>query len=108
MSSYIPHSKLSPFEIAKSQLLSQSSSRFSELLSQQTIEKAFDNANATFGTEDDAIFTPTITLWGFLSQMLFKGEQRSCVAAVARIAVLLSLLKRNPAVVTLLLIVVHD
>jgi len=96
MSSYIPNSNSSPFEIAKSQLLSQSPSQFNELLSQQTIEKSFDDANATFATEDDAIFTPTITLWGFLSQMLFKGEQRSCIAAVARIAVLLVALKKTP------------
>jgi len=30
------------------------------------------------------------TLWAFLSQVLFKGEQRSCIAAVARVIVLLA------------------
>lgn len=41
-------------------------------------------------TEDDeaAIYTPAVVLWAFLSQALFKGEQRSCLAAVARIRAL--------------------
>ena len=34
------------------------------------------------------VYTPAVTLWAFLSQMLFTGAQRSCVAAVARVSVL--------------------
>ena len=39
--------------------------------------------------EDDEVYTPPVTLWAFLSQVLFKGEQRSCAAAVGRVVVLL-------------------
>ena len=34
------------------------------------------------------VYTPAITLWGLLSQVFFKAEQRSCLAAVVRIAAL--------------------
>ncbi len=46
--------------------------------------------------EEDAVYTPPVTLWAFLSQMLHKAEQRSCVAAVARVVVLLLSLGRKP------------
>lgn len=92
MSFYNASQQPSPFEMAHSQLLSQNGLQFSELLPEQAIQEAFDKTDANENDdegEDDIIFTPAITLWGFLSQMLFKQEQRSCVAAVARIAVLL-------------------
>ena len=69
---------------------------FADVLSEQTIEKAFDDEDATFAEDEDAVFTPAITLWAFLSQVLFKDEHRSCVAAVARVAVLLVALERGP------------
>ena len=97
MSFYNASLQPSPFEMAHSQLLSQNGLRFSELLPEQAIQEAFDKTDANENDdEDDIIFTPAITLWGFLSQMLFKQEQRSCVAAVARIAVLLIALQREP------------
>ena len=46
--------------------------------------------------EEDAVYTPPVTLWAFLSQMLHKSEQRSCTAAVARVVVLLVALGREP------------
>ena len=45
--------------------------------------------------EDDVVYTPAVTLWAFLSQMLFADEQRSCLAAVARVAVLWAVLGRE-------------
>ena len=69
---------------------------FADVLSEQAIEKAFDNEDATFAEDQDAVFTPAVTLWAFLSQVLFKDEHRSCVAAVARVAVLLTVLSRGP------------
>jgi hypothetical protein len=41
-------------------------------------------------SEDDEVFTPWITLWAFLSQVMHKEELRSCLAAVSRIGVLLA------------------
>ena len=69
---------------------------FADVLPEQAIEKAFDDEDAMFAEEEDAIFTPAVTLWAFLSQVLFKDEHRSCVAAVARVAVLLVALERGP------------
>ena len=100
MSLYNASQQPSPFEMAHSQLLSQNGLRFSELLPEQALQDAFDKTGANDAAneddDDDIIFTPAITLWGFLSQMLFKQEQRSCVAAVARIAVLLIAIGREP------------
>ena len=54
---------------------------FADVLPEQSIEKAFDDEDATFAEDEDARFTPAVTLWAFLSQVLFKDEHRSCVAA---------------------------
>ena len=40
------------------------------------------------------MFTPALTLWAFLSQVL--GENKSCRAAVLRVLVLLVALERRP------------
>lgn len=69
---------------------------FADALSEEAIRKAFDDENASFADDQEAVYTPAITLWAFLSQVLFKGEQRSCVAAVARVVVLLAVLERSP------------
>jgi hypothetical protein len=69
---------------------------FADVLPEGAIQKAFDDEDASFAEDEDAVYTPAITLWAFLSQVLFKGEQRSCVAAVARVVVLLVALERGP------------
>ena len=68
---------------------------FADALPEEAIQKAFDQEGVSFGNDEDAVYTPAITLWAFLSQVLFKEEHRSCVAAVARVAVLLVALKRG-------------
>ena len=45
-----------------------------------------DRHGIDFGRDEDSIYTPAITLWGLISQVFFKAENRSCKAAVARIA----------------------
>ncbi len=69
---------------------------FADVLPENAIKRAFDKEDATFADEEDAVYTPAITLWAFLSQVLFKDEHRSCVAAVARVIVLLVALERGP------------
>jgi putative transposase len=64
---------------------------FGDVLPEEEIQQAFDDEGVSFASGDDgegAVYTPAVTLWAFLSQMLHKGEQRSCIAAVARVAVL--------------------
>src|SRR5712692_2995373 len=58
------------------------------LVSDQRIAEIFEEEQISFGQDDDAVYTPAITLWGLLSQVFFKEEQRSCLAAVVRIAAL--------------------
>jgi hypothetical protein len=63
---------------------------FSDILSAERIDQVFDEAGASFAEdEENAVYTPAVTLWAFLSQVLFKGEQRSCLAAVSRVMVFL-------------------
>jgi len=58
--------------------------------------KAFDDEEVCFADDEDAVYTPAITLWAFLSQVLFKEEQKSCIAAVARVIALRVALKFEP------------
>ena len=58
---------------------------FAGVLSEADIQKAFDNAHCHFAEDEEDVFTPSLTLWAFLSQMLFSGSARSCNAAVLRV-----------------------
>lgn len=69
---------------------------FSNVLSEEKIQAAFEVENASFAEDPDAVYTPAVTLWAFLSQVLYKGEQRSCIPAVGRVVVLLVALGREP------------
>ena len=66
---------------------------FFDALTEEQIQAAFEDEGVSYADEDQ-VFTPAITLWGFLSQALHKEEQRSCLAAVARIGVLLIVMGR--------------
>lgn len=61
---------------------------FTDALNQEQIEAACQKHGLSLDGEE-TVYTPAITLWGFLSQVLHKEELRSCLAAVARIGVLL-------------------
>lgn len=78
------------FRFVLSSFLQHEGLPFSSVLSEERIEEVFEEADASFARdEENAVYTPAVTLWAFLSQVLFKGEQRSCLAAVSRVAVLL-------------------
>ena len=62
---------------------------FADVLPEENIQPALDEEHVAFAHEDDEVDTPPLTLGAFLSQVLFKGEQRSCAAAVGRVVVLL-------------------
>ena len=60
---------------------------FSNVLTAERLADVFAAEGVDFSDDDpDVIYTPAVTLWAFLSQMLFTGEQRSCSAAVSRVA----------------------
>jgi putative transposase len=78
------------FQLVLSSFLQQKGLPFSSVLSEDRIEQVFDEAGALFAKhEEDPVYTPAVTLWAFLSQVLFKAEQRSCLAAVSRVVVFL-------------------
>jgi putative transposase len=69
---------------------------FSEVLSEEEIQAAFDAEDASFAHDKGDIYTPAITSWAFLSQVLHPGRLRSCSAAVSRVIVLCVTLGRQP------------
>jgi putative transposase len=69
---------------------------FAQALPEATIEEAFAEADADFAQFEDDVYTPALTLWAFLSQVLHAKEMRSCSAAVARVIVLLVALGKDP------------
>jgi hypothetical protein len=74
-----------------SSFLQQEGLPFSSVLSEERIEQVFDEADASFAQdEENPVYTPAVTLWAFLSQVLFKVEQRSCLAAVSRVMTFLA------------------
>ena len=89
-------SLLCQFRLVLSSFLHKDGLPFSEALGEEEIRKAFDEEGASFASDEGSIYTPAVTLWAFLSQVLHKEEQRSCLAAVARVAVLLVALGRRP------------
>ena len=68
---------------------------FADILTENDIRKAFDDAECHFAENDTNIFNPAVALWAFLSQMLFSGAARSCDAAVLRIRQLLQSLGKT-------------
>ena len=76
----------SSFGIFSDSMLQSSSLPLSEAIDSEVFEETFDHFNVDFGNDEDAVYTPVLVLWAFISQALFKEEQRSCDAAVARIA----------------------
>ena len=78
----------SRFQLVLNAFLQHAGLPFADTLDETAIHKAFDDEGVTFAADDAAVYTPAVTLWAFLSQVLFKGEQRSCLAAVARVIAL--------------------
>jgi hypothetical protein len=71
---------------------------FANVLAEDDIQQACDEEGVDFGqpTADDdqqVVYTPAVTLWAFLSQVLFKDEQRSCLAATSRVVVFMAALE---------------
>jgi putative transposase len=69
---------------------------FAEVLPEVEIEATFAEEKVSFADQDDDIYTPAVTLWAWLSQVLHGGVDRSCLAAVSRVTVLCIALGRKP------------
>lgn len=66
-----------------------------DVIDERLFEEVFDEHGIDFGNDEDAVYTPAITLWALVSQVFFSGEQRSCKAAVLRVTVLWAALGRR-------------
>jgi len=84
------------FRLVQTSFLQEEGLPFAAVLPEERIEEAFSQAGAEFAQEEDDVYTPAVPLWASLGQTLYKGEQRSCLAAVARVLVLLVALGRKP------------
>jgi hypothetical protein len=82
------------FEQALAPFLAEDGLPFANVLSAATIEQAFADEGVRFGTTVTSVFTPALTLWAFLSQVVHAAK--SCHAAVLRVATLLIALERPP------------
>jgi putative transposase len=97
MSFYQPAQSLPRrFRLVLSSFMQHSGLRFAEVLPEETVQQAFVEEDKLFAQGDAHVYSPALTLWAFLSQVLFKEEQRSCLAAVSRVIVLCVALGRAP------------
>ena len=94
MSLYTPQRGMPRFRQILSSFLQHDSLHFADVLPEETITAAF--AEVDFARDEGDIYTPAVTLWAFLSQVLHLGAMRSCTAAVARVIVLMTVLGRKP------------
>ena len=102
------------FELVRNSMLQSDDLPLAEVVEANQWQSVFDEHEIDFGSDEDAVYTPAITLWALISQAFFKGEMRSCKAAVGRVAALWATLgkrldriqpranKRRPKVLALL------
>ena len=71
------------FQKALAPFLNDNGLPFADVLPATAVEQAFAEEEVDFGDTTEAVFTPPVMLWGFLSQVLEKDK--SCRAAVQRV-----------------------
>ena len=76
----------SSFSIFSDSMMQNESLPLTEVMGEKCFQEGFDDHGIDFGDDEETVYTPAIVLWALVSQVLFKGEQRSCAAAVSRIA----------------------
>lgn len=67
---------------------------FSSALTEEQIQQAAVEEGVDFGAGEDCVFTPSVTTWAFVGQYLAGAS--TCVAAVARVMVLMVAMGREP------------
>lgn len=84
----------SSFSILKRSMMQTNDLPLAEVIDDAVFEQVFREHDVHFGEDHEAVYTPAITLWALISQTFFAKEQRSCSAAVARVASLWASLGR--------------
>lgn len=94
MSFCIPHSLGSRFTTIIRSYAQDEGLPFATVLTEAQIQRAAAEEGVAFGAGPNAVYTPAVTLWAFVGQVL--AGHKSCVAAVARVIVLLTAMRRPP------------
>jgi hypothetical protein len=84
------------FSLVQNAFLQADGLPFHDVLSEAEIDEAFAAENACFAEDEADIYSPPLTLWAWLTQVMHAEKARSCVAAVARITALCVALGRQP------------
>lgn len=74
-----------PFDVVADPFVQDEGLPFAQVLTGQTIQRAFAQEGALFGQKD--IFSTQVVLWAFLAQVVRDGKGAACASAVADIAV---------------------
>ncbi|MFT5327555.1 MAG: hypothetical protein ACI8P0_005447 [Planctomycetaceae bacterium] len=85
----------SSFSIFRRSLMQTDELPLADVIDSDLFALAFEQHGVDFGADEDAVYTPAVTLWALVSQVLFASEQRSCKAAVMRVASLWATLGRQ-------------
>jgi len=85
----------SSFSVFQRSMMQDDQLPLADVIDDERFEQVFKEHQVDFGGDEDAVYTPAITLWALISQAFFSGEQRSCKAAVARVASLWAALGRR-------------
>jgi DDE family transposase len=83
---YTPPSGCLSFEQALAPFHQDPGLPFAQVLPAAVVEQAFADAGVAFGATTESVFTPALTLWAFLSQVV--EQDKSCRAAVSRVLAL--------------------
>src|ERR1700682_728053 len=83
MSSYASLRRCLCFEQALAPFSLDEGLPFANVLPVAVVEQVFAAEEVAFGASNDSVFTPSVTLWAFLSQVL--ENDKSCRAAVSRV-----------------------
>ena len=83
------------FSLVQNAFLQAEGLPFRDVLTEEEIRRAFAAENACFAENQRDVYTPSLTLWAWMSQVLHADELRSCAAAVLRIGVLLVVMGRK-------------
>ena len=85
----------STFSIFQRALMQKDELPLADVIHSGLFADAFERHGVAFGEDDDAVYTPAITLWALVSQVFFALSERSCKAAVLRVASLWAVLGRR-------------
>jgi len=88
-------SNAASFPIFKQSMMQSDMLPLADMIDDQRWQQVFDKHEIDFGSDEDVVYTPAITLWALISQVFFSDEQRSCKAAVIRVAALWAALGRR-------------